>query len=123
MKIYFAHPVSDYNTPKEEEDLQAIQKYFPDAEILNPNSPESEAAYKVQGMKYFEDLVKTCTGIVCVPFSDGEWGMGVWKEAESMARSGGPVWQLHQGKLQEVDFKDIRPLSINQTRARIKKVN
>ena len=120
MKIYFAHPVSDYNTSKEQEDLAVIQAKFPDAEILNPNGADHEQAYKEQGMVYFENLARTCDAIVCVPFKDGEWGMGVWREAEAMAKKQGLTYVLFKGEITPVDFKDIRPLSINETRRRIK---
>ena len=76
MKIYFAHPVSDYNTSKETNDIEIIKSNFPNFEILNPNSSENEVAYKQLGMSHFESLVKTCDAIVCVPFSDGEWVFG-----------------------------------------------
>lgn len=120
MKIYFAHPVSDYNTSKEQDDLAIIKTRFPGAEILNPNAIEHEMAYKEQGMIYFENLARTCDVIVCVPFKDGEWGMGVWREAEAMAKKQGLTYVLFNNEISPVDFKDIRPLSINETRRRIK---
>ena len=119
MKIYFAHPVSDYNTSKEENDIEIIKSNFTNFEVLNPNSPENELAYKQLGMSHFESLVKTCAAIVCVPFSDGEWGMGVWKEADAMAKKGGKIYQLFNGQLNEVDYREVRPLSISETRRRI----
>src|ERR1035437_1828325 len=121
MKIYFAHPVSDYNTTKEKVDEREIKEKFEGCVILNPNGKVHSDKYKEEGMAYFEKIVKECDAAVCVPFRDGEWGMGVWREAESMAQKQGKTYELHKGCIKEVDFKDIRPLSINETKKRVKK--
>jgi hypothetical protein len=123
-KIYFAHPVSDYNKPLETKSGELIAQHFPQAEILNPNQKVHNDAYLTAGMAYFENLVKSCDTLVAIPFPDGEWGMGVWREAEALANHGGQVFELNPdtGLLQKVDFKDIRPLSINETRKRVKAV-
>lgn len=117
-RLYFAHPVSDYNTPFEIRCLDLLRNDFPGHEIVNPNTPEHHEAYKQRGMPYFYELVLTCSTLVGVPYRDGEWGMGVWCEAEAMANSGGNVFQLHKWRVMAIDFRDIRPLSINETKRR-----
>ena len=119
-KIYFAHPVSDYGKERETFCLKLIQGNSEDCLILNPNQKEHNEAYKTQGMTYFEQLALSCH-IVAVPFEDGEWGMGVWREAESVARKGGRIFELNPElkTVKEIDYKDIRPLSINETRRRV----
>lgn len=119
-KVYFAHPVSDYGTDREKLCLDVLNEKFKN--ILNPNQPVHNEAYLVYGMSYFEDLVKSCSSLVAVAFADGEWGMGVWREAEEMARSGRTVFQLtpETGEIKQVDINDIRPLSVNETRRRVK---
>lgn len=119
MKIYFAHPVSDYGSLREKECLEQIQKHFPGAEILNPNQDVHNEAYLTEGMAYFERLVMACDCVVAAPFADGEWGMGVFREAETVSRKGGKVFELHKS-LREIDIKDIRPLSINETKRRVR---
>lgn len=117
MRIYFAHPTSDYGTKRELECLNRIKESFPGAEILNPNQRTHNELYLAQGMAYFERLVLECNLVVAVPFPNGEWGMGVFREAEVVSRNGGKVYELNH-TLKEVDIKDIRPLSINETRKR-----
>lgn len=117
-RIYFAHPLTDYGMPHEARCLEEIAANWPGYEIVNPNQGDHHVAYQIQGMPYFYELVKTCDLLIAVPFRDGEWGMGVWAEAEAMARKGGQVFQLHKWLFQETDFRDIRPLSINETRRR-----
>lgn len=121
MKIYFAHPIADYGTPREEECIQRIEKAFPGADILNPNQPQHQAACDEIGMVYFEELVKKCDALVAVPFPDGEFGMGVWAEMQVMTRKGGQTFALRHDEVVPVSYRDIRPLSITQTRERIKK--
>lgn len=118
--IYFAHPVSDYNTGKEQADYLKIRHAFADCVILNPNQEAFQDRYPAEGMALFEGLVKSCQMLVAVPFKDGQWGMGVWREAEIMSQMGGEVWELHEGQLKRVDIKNIRPLSINETRERVR---
>ena len=121
--IYFAHPVSDYDKPRERKCLELISSQFKGVEILNPNQQCHNDAYRNGGgMDYFEKLVLSCDILVMVPFEDYEYGMGVWREAESCANHGGKVFALLPGlnTISEIDFKDIRPLSINETRKRVK---
>jgi hypothetical protein len=94
---------------------------MPGFELLNPNQKAYVEAYAQRGMALFEELVLTCDALVAVAFPGGEWGMGVWREAEVMARKGGKVYELspEDGTIREVDFRDIRPLSISETRRRV----
>ena len=64
--------------------------------------------------------MKTCDAIVAVPFLDGKFGMGVFREVEALAASGKPAYQLSEGEIRSLDFKDISPLSVNETRSRVK---
>lgn len=128
MKIYFAHPVSDYGQPREKACLDLIKKHFPDAEILNPNQLVHNEAYKTQGMEYFENLVQSCDALVFTGFEDAEVGMGVFREAEVMGLKGGKIYELklyfgatlENAAPCEIDYKNIRPLSIDETRRRVR---
>jgi hypothetical protein len=123
VKIYFAHPMSDYGTEREKICLEKIQNAFPGGEILNPNQEHHQKACNEIGMVYFEELVKKCDMLVAIPFEDGEFGMGVWREMEVMDRAKGNsvTLQLKNNCLCPVDFRNVRPLSILQTRERVRK--
>jgi hypothetical protein len=120
-KLYFAHPVSDYGKARELKCLKFLESNFTIV-ILNPNQKEHNDSYLKEGMSYFEKLVVSCESLVAIPFEDGEWGFGVWREAEAVAKNGGTIFEFipETEKFREVDYKDIRPLSINETRRRVK---
>lgn len=119
-RVYYAHPMTLYGTERESEDLAFLAEEFPGSEIVNPNHSDHQAGCKHLGMAYFTELVKTCDGIVAVPFPDGEWGSGVYAEVEQMAKLRRPVLTISRviggnTTLQVLDFKKIRPLSIRET--------
>jgi hypothetical protein len=119
-RIYFAHPVSDYDTEREGEFVSLIHKAFPGSHVVNPNGEDHKEAYALQGMSYFEELVCECEALVAAPFPDGTWGMGVWKEIDTMIENGGKVYQIFAGGIHELDHKDISPLSINDTKRKVR---
>ena len=122
MRLYFAHPVSDYNRPREQKALEAIRMAFPECEIVNPNSDHHSMEYKRVGFRYFEDLAKSCQIVAAMPFPNGEWGMGVWKEAMTMAEvPEGVVLSLDSnGNFTALRPQSIRPLSIDETRRHVR---
>jgi hypothetical protein len=120
MRVYFAHPVSDYGSRYEQECLERIKEEFPEANIVNPNSSIYEDNYRCYGMKYFEDLAANCDVVVAAPFRDGHFGMGVWRELDAAGRGGNTVCVISPNNISEVDYRDVVPLSINETRRRIR---
>jgi hypothetical protein len=78
--IYFAHPINTYNTSIENRVISLIKKQFPNQQILNPNHPSIEKAYKQTGMNVFKNLVNRCDMLICLPFDDGSIGAGKAKE-------------------------------------------
>lgn len=82
MKIYFAHPVSDYGSEYERLCIKAIFSKWPDAGVVNPNSPFHEREFKKRGMEYFLEVVRGCDLVVATPFQDGRFGAGVWAEIQ-----------------------------------------
>lgn len=79
-KIYYAHPISIYDSPQEEKDLAFLKLLWPDAEIYNPNSKLDSEKYKDYGMQWFLDRVADCNLVVFRSFPDGKIGAGVWEE-------------------------------------------
>ncbi len=81
-KIYYAHPITLYNTPQEERDLAFLNFLWPEAEIYNPNSKHDTKKYKEFGMQWFLDRVGDCDLVVFRSFPGGKIGAGVWSEIE-----------------------------------------
>jgi acyl carrier protein len=131
FRVYFAHPVSHYSTLYEERCLAGIRQYFEGAgflggrtlEVVNPNEEEHVRAYKEQGFRYFRDLVKSCDAVAGSPFVSGVFGMGVYQEMLTAMEAGKPVFGITDGYLMEMfrnNIEEIQPLSIAETRARVK---
>jgi len=36
MRIYYAHPMEIYHTPREFKEIEVIKRHYPQAEIINP---------------------------------------------------------------------------------------
>jgi hypothetical protein len=98
MKLYYAHPISMYNSHQERRDLQLLaQMGF---EVLNPNQPEHSEAYIKGGRQfsYFLQLVDTCDGVAFRGFPDGSIPSGVWQEVDRAKTMGNkPVIELPSG--------------------------
>ena len=122
MKIYFAHHVSDYGKPRESLGEKVIMKMFPNCTLITPNQSVHKHAYQQIGMAYFEAMVKKCDAIAVAPFPDGEWGMGIWREAEVLHQLGRKVYLINFSldTLEEIDVLNIRPLSVAETRKRVR---
>ena len=92
MIVYFAHPVSDYDTAYEADVLRGLRFEFTDA--VNPNAPEHEAAYHQHGMAHFLQVCAGCAECFFSAFPGGIIGAGVAKEVDSFLSRGAPVWQI-----------------------------
>src|SRR3989344_3214325 len=122
-KIYFAHPVNTYNRPIELKALELIAKTFPSLEIVNPNAPLHEAAYKKEGMAYFAKMVRETSAMVILPFDDGSIGAGIAKEALESLVQGSPVFYFEPPSLSVRKLEGLSGfviLTIEQTRVRLK---
>ena len=127
-KIYFGHPVNFYDTPKECDLIDAILKVWPNSFIENPNQVRHQVGYKEykertgNGMAYFsqEVLPKMDRGVF-LPFEDGMFGAGVFKEAMKLAELGKPIHQIKlDGKISKMYISELhRMLSVEETRKRV----
>lgn len=114
-KLYYAHPIDIYNTPQEERDLMLMQKVFGIRyDIINPNSPKDEEAYKTKGMAYFTEQVERCDLLVFRAYPFGKIPAGVAKEIMAAIEKNIPVMELPS----MVD----RIMSVDDTRQYIKEV-
>lgn len=120
-ELYFAHAMSDYGTLWEARAMEAILTRFPQYEVINPNRPDFDAACKREGFGFFTRRVQQCEAVVWSSFPDGWTGSGVAKEVREFIDRRRPVFHLTRG----LDFIPAehprRVLSIDETRARVRR--
>ncbi|PJC45520.1 hypothetical protein CO037_01065 [Candidatus Pacearchaeota archaeon CG_4_9_14_0_2_um_filter_30_8] len=127
--IYFAHPVSVYNTHLEKVLVKRLKSFFKNKNIYNPNQPHNQKNYKIwkdgtgSGMNYYFDLIlpnKNIVGGVYLPFEDGMIGAGIYGEMEKLQEMKKPIFEIK--KLNQIEkilkIDSSRKLSIEQTRER-----
>lgn len=98
--VYYAHPISLYNTAQEKRDLEVLAALG--LRVLNPNSQECDEGYRAakaaspvgDGMGYFKDLVEGCSFLAFRAFHDGTIPAGVLKEIRMAQAKGIPVIEL-----------------------------
>ena len=112
-RIYFAHPMPDYNTVREKYAMDAITRHFgPEFHVVNPNHPDHEAGYTAAGrdFSYWTDLAKSCGRVVFMSLPLGIIGSGVWKEVDASLREDREVWQIDRA-----DYSLERVLHLDPT--------
>ena len=129
-KLYFGHPVNVYDTELETKLLKRILAAFPSCEIENPNQPIHEKGYQDykartgNGMDYYNvEVLPKCVGGIFLPFRDGKWGAGVFKEAQRIEELGCFILKIDwQEGIFAMDLGDeaSQVLTVEETRARIR---
>jgi hypothetical protein len=94
MRIYFAHPTTDYGTAWKEDALHAIEAHFGDVVLVDPESDVHAEGYRAGGMAYFEGVVRTCDALVFARFPSARIGAGVAKEITTAEDAGIPTFEL-----------------------------
>lgn len=91
--VYFAHPVSHYNTLVEEKCIEVIITNLDvssiDFELVNPNNQLFQNVYDNRKkndhpdrFQFFLEIVEGCDYIIGSTFMDGKIGFGVYGEME-----------------------------------------
>jgi hypothetical protein len=111
MKVYYARPVSLYNTKQDERDLVLLTKLF--SEVINPNTEEFQRRYDLEGMDVFVSAVKDCDVLAFRCFPGGKIPAGVMKEIAAANGAGKIVIELPS-------ITSERLLSIDDTREYLK---
>lgn len=124
MRIYFAHPISEYGTAFEEAVLTALKSDW--LEVENPNAPHHQEGYRQHGMAYFEGVIAGCDALAYLRFSDGTIGAGVGKEIAFAADAGKPIYEVDTN-LGEIVIAASAPypgpvLSVEHTRLKLGRV-
>lgn len=111
MKIYYARPISLYNTVQEQRDLELLTFLFLD--VLNPNKEELKRRYDIEGMEVFTQAVSDCDALAFRSFPDGKISAGVKKEIDKAIELNKPVIELPS-------ITSNRILSVDDTREYLK---
>ena len=108
-KIYYAHCMSIYNTPQEKRDLETIKILYPNTQIYNPSEDKNgEKGYKDFGMKYFTDIIDTCSLLIFRSLPHGKIPAGVFKEINYAIKNNKPVIELPCFTNREMSVDDTR---------------
>jgi hypothetical protein len=113
MKCYYAHSTDSYDTNQEKDDVEALERIG--FEVVNPNRPGNDEAYRKFGMQFFYDMLLSVDCLAFRSLSDGKITAGVGGEVEAAMTSGKPVFEL-------TDMARLRGriLSVEETRAYLK---
>ena len=109
MKVYYARPISLYNTKQEERDV-AMLDAMGGWELVNPNKQELQERYQKEGMDVFLQAMEDCDGVVFRAFQDGKISAGVKKEIDYAIQMGKFVMELPT-------ITSKRVLSVEDTRS------
>ena len=120
MKIYLAHPVTDYGTKRQADAIAYIREGG--FEVENPDQPHHQRGYEERGMDYFKEVVAACDGLVFLRFPDGSVGAGVGREIWWALKANKNVWELFGGRLYWCADKPTPVLSVDETRATIARI-
>lgn len=113
--VYYAHAMPLYGTPAERAELEIIRRHFPESEIVDPGTIQSNVEKRVGGMTYCLGLVDSCAALAYSAFH-GQVTAGVGKEVNHALRRGKPVFQvLNRSVRQRV--KPVKHLSVQETLA------
>lgn len=128
-RVYFAHPVTTYDTALELECESFVRRYVGEVEIVNPNSVEYQREYsRTKDFKFWTDLARTCDICVFLPFEDKLVGSGVHAEIQTFYERFGKEARVYEFDTTEqlLIFRQSpyfdnprRVLSIQATRDRI----
>lgn len=130
LRIYFAHPVTTYDTCVETEVLVAIKKWVgADTFVENPNTLRHQTNYLRRNFDYWLDLARTCNVCVFMPFDDRRVGSGVAAEIqtffdrfkrESRVYEWVPIENLFRRRDSDYFAAPGRVLTVEETRERIR---
>jgi len=121
MRIYLAHPVSDYGTPRQAQAIKALEEVGADLvrplELVNPDSPIHQAGYASEGMAYFKGVIERCQGLAFMRFPDGSIGAGVGREIRWALIGNLSIYEVFNGAVYTgVESMPTPVLTVEETR-------
>ena len=90
-RVYYAHNMLHYGSNIEHQDIETLQKMG--FEVVNPNHPDNEKAYKEHGFSIFTDMVDRCD-ILAFRSIMGSISAGVGKEINFARAKNMPVIEM-----------------------------
>lgn len=139
MRIYFAHPISQYGTDTEARILRELS--VDGVQVINPSSRAISQAFETYRaenpdnyMQFFKDLCNRCNAVAFTTFEDN-WaaesvpsvsrrvGAGVWLEVNTFFERGLDVFYVNLDadgnySLKQIsDWNGFTLLNVDQTRA------
>lgn len=125
MRLYFAHPITDYGTKRQTDALASLETYWREErprqplEIENPDQPHHQAGYAAQGMEYFKGVVETCWSLAFMRFPNGAIGAGMGREIRWALNNCAQVYELFDGRVYHAADMPTPVLTVEETRALI----
>lgn len=126
-KVYFAHPMASYGSKREKDVLRLIEAAFDGWKVINPNSRVHQKACEIIGFRYFPLLVSSCDAVVAIPHKDGMFGSGTYQEILAAVDAKIKIYTVkarpgESPRLTSLAYKNVTPLSIQETKNHRKKV-
>ena len=127
--VYFAHPMSHYDTDLEDDCEHFIRQAFGeycesgklDITLVNPNHIFVQRhidRLKEEGVEdyfdYFREMVKSCDIVVMTTFLDGKIGTGVAEEGTVAAKYGKKVFLLYFDDDGIKMFERVDPIDLDE---------
>ncbi len=110
LKVYYSHPISTYRTEKERISLSLINRKFPDAVVINPDSYES------QSMNDYFELLSTCDALAYHENEHSRITKGVMSELWIAEELDKPIYHI---TTHEITSKKIPVLTVSSKEYRI----
>jgi len=102
MKIYYAHHMYKYNTLVEKYEIELIQKYLPEYEIINPNGSINPQKSEQEIMNDCFDLIDN-SGSLIFSSMDGVVGKGVHDEVNHAIKTNIPIYYINNNRLIKIN--------------------
>jgi nucleoside 2-deoxyribosyltransferase len=111
MKVYYAHPITMYDTWDEQHEVKMLE--LMGFEVLNPNCDELDKAYNAnKDFEVFLKAIESCDAVFYSAMEDGMISSGVVKEIVFAFELGMPVFEIPRNC-------QARYLTKEQTRERL----
>ena len=117
MRIYYAHPMEIYHTPREFKEIEIIKRYYPQAEIINPAHFQDRPGALHSNIDFFYNLVDSCDILI---YSDlgGFVTAGVALEVKRALEQGKPVYRLDWRTGELIQVHELKnALSLEETQS------
>ena len=110
-KLYYAHHMFKYNTKEEEQEIELIDKKFPDFLIINPNGWISQHNSEQAVMNQCYHFVKM-SDVLVFSSLDTIIGRGVYEEVQVALENNKDVYYLLDNDFYKINLKDFLKINV-----------